>query len=246
MPGTLTQAQLLVEVRAGLGNRVDTQITDFRATNALNMAQQRISRFWTFPELRQDWQANGIITGTPAIDKWLVLPQNTKVIHSFLLQDSGNSRKLIEKPWRMFDYNIPFPEFIAPDWPSYYTRFDINVAMLYPIPLNPFAYFLRATMLPTPFTNPLLPGYAGTQVSDFVDKDDILVALGCAYFMRTLGRHDIAQGWEAEAMARLQEAKATAEDYPDMDYSADDMGGGGPFPSFGEYWLSPFIMAVEG
>lgn len=244
MPGTLTQAQLLVEVRAALGNRVETALTDFRVTNALNLAQQRVSRFYSFPELRQDWQATGIITGFPMVDKWLVLPQNTKVIHSFLLQDSGNSRKLIEKPWRMFDYNVPLPEFIAPDWPSYYTRFDLNVAMLFPIPLSPFAYFLRATMLPTPFANPTAQGYTGTQTSDFIDKDDILIAFASAYFMRQYGRHDIAQGWEAEAIVRLNEAKATAEDSPDMDYTADDMGGGGM--DKGEYWLSPFIMAVEG
>lgn len=236
----------MAEVAAGLGNRVDTQITATRTVNALNLAQQRISRYWTFPELRQDWQATGIITGTPAIDKWLVLPQGVKVVHSFLLQDGGNSRKLIEKPWRMFDYNVPFPEFIAPEWPSYYTRFDINVAMLFPIPLNPFNYFIRATMLPTPFANPLSPSFTGTQLSDFVDKDDIIIGLSIAYFLRTLGRPDLAQSWEAEALIRLQEAKSTAEDYPDMDFSADDMGGTTSLSVAGEYWASPFIMAVEG
>lgn len=246
MSGTLTQAQLLVESRAALGNRVDLSLSDSRLTNALNLAQQRVSRFYSWPELRQDWQATGIITGSPAVDKWLVLPQGIKVIHSFLLQDSGNSRKLIEKPWRMFDYNVPFPEFIAPDWPNYYTRFDINVAMLFPIPLNPFAYFIRATMLPTPFANPTAPGYNGSQISDYTDKDDILVALTAAYFMRQFGRHDIAQGWEAESLIRLKEAVANVEDSPDMDFSPDDMGGGALVPSTGEYWLSPFITAVSG
>ena len=246
MTGTLTQAQLLVEVKAALGNRVDLALTDFRLTNALNLSQQRVSRFFSFPELRNDWQATGIITGTPAIDKWLVLPQNVKVIHSFILQDSGNSRKLIEKPWRMFDYNVPLPEFIAPDWPNYYTRFDLNVAMLFPIPLNAFSYFIRATMLPTPFPNPTLQGYTGAMVSDYVDKDDILISLSAAYFLRQFGRHDVAQGWETEAMIRLKESIATSEDTPDMDFSPDDMGGGALVPSTGEYWLSPFITAVSG
>lgn len=247
MPGTLTQAELLTEVRAALGNRVDVNLTDFRLTNALNLAQQRVSRFFSFPELRSDWQAKGVITGSPLVDKWLVLPQGIKVIHTFILQDSGNSRKLIEKPWRQFDYNVPFPEFIAPAWPEYYTRFDLNVAMLFPIPLSAYAYFIRATMLPTAFPNPTLASYDGKQVSDYVDKDDILIALASAYFMRQFGRHDIGQAWEAEAMIRLREAKDTADDTPDMDFSPDDMGSQGALvPVTGEYWLSPFITAVNG
>lgn len=245
MSGSLTEAQLIVEVEAALGNRVDQQITPSRIVNALNLAQQRISRFYSFPELRQDWQATGIITGSPAIDKWLVLPQGIKVVHSFLLQDQANSRKLIEKPWRMFDYNVPLPEFLAPDWPSYYTRFDLQVAMLFPIPLSPFAYFLRATMLPTPFVGTTSPTF-GTQVSDFTDKDDVLISLASAYFLRTIGRHDIAQAWEAEALLRLKEAVATAEDHPDMDPSDDGLSEYGPSTIPAEYWASPFVMAVEG
>jgi hypothetical protein len=244
MSGALTEAQLITEVTAALGNRVDLQITNQRIVNTLNLAQQRMSRFYSFPELRQDWQATGIVTGFPAVDKWLVLPVGVKVVHSFILQDGANSRKLIEKPWRMFDYNVPLPEFIAPEWPSFYTRFDLLAAMLYPIPLSAYAYFLRATMLPTPFASPLLVGYTGSQVSDFTDKDDIIIALASAYLLRTLGRHDIAVSWESEALLRLQEAKATAEDSPDMDFSPDDFTGTTQMAA-GEYWAAPFIMAVE-
>ena len=240
MPGMMTQAQLMAEVRACLGNRVTNQLTDLRIVNALNLGQQRISRFWAFPELRADWVVTGIVTGNPVVDKWLALPPNVRVIHSLVLQDNANSRKLTEKPWRMFDYNVPLPEFIAPDWPSFYTRFDLNVLMLFPVPLSAFMYFMRSTMLPTPFTSNNASN--STQLSDFVDKDDIIVDLACSRLWRSLGRPDLDKEYEANALIRLQEAKANAEDYPDMDYSPDDMQVSG---NAGEYWASPFITAVE-
>ena len=243
MPGTLTQAQIYAEVVAGLGNRVDTQLTPVRITNAMNLAQQRISRYYSFPELRADWIATGVITGNPVIDKWLVLPPNIRVIHSFILQDEANSRKLIEKPWRQFDYNVPLPEFVPQDWPSYYTRFDLGVAMLFPIPLSAFMYFLRATMLPTPFTQ--AQPQTSTQLSDFVDKDDIIIDLATSRLWKTLSRPDLALSLEKDALIRLGEAKASAEDYPDMDYSPDDMTGGVVISST-MYWASPFVMAVDG
>lgn len=238
----MTQAQLMAEVRAALGNRQDSQITDARVVNNINLAQQRISRFYPFPELRADWFATGVVTANPIIDKWLVLPPSVRVIHSFVLQDEANSRKLSEKPWRRFDYNVPLPEFIAPDWPSYYTRFDLNVLMLFPVPLKAFQFFMRATMLPTPFTNvnPTL----SSQLSDFVDKDDIIIDLATSRFWKSLGRPSLAKFMEEDALVRLVEARASAEEHPDMDYSPDDMGTGGAIPN-GEYWASPFVMAVE-
>ena len=233
----------MVEVRAALGNRVDSQITDSRVVNALNLAQQRVSRYYSWPELRADWSCQGILTNTPSVDKWLQIPSTVKTIHSLILQDQGNSRKLVEKPWRTFDYRIPLPEFVAPDWPKWYTRFDLSVLLLFPIPLSAFTYFMRTTLFPTAFT--LVNPTTSAQLSDFTDKDDILISLAAAYFLRTFSRHDVALEWETEALRRLKEAQAQVEDEPDMDFTADDMASG-MFASVGDYWASPFIMAVEG
>lgn len=244
MSGTLTQAQLMSEVRAALGNRQDAQITDTRVVNALNLAQQRISRFYSWPELRADWTAKGVLTGTASIDKWLQIPSAVKTIHSLVLQDQGNSRKLIEKPWRTFDYKIPLPEYIAPDWPKWYTRFDLSVLLLFPVPLSSYTYFMRTTLFPTAFT--LVSPTTSGQLSDFTDKDDILIAFAAAYFLRTIGRPDNATAWESEALLRLREARAQVDDEPDMDFSDSGLPSG-PFPTAGgEYWASPFIFAVEG
>jgi hypothetical protein len=240
--GDLSLQQFLVEVRAGLGNRVDTNLTDQRIIAALNMGQQRMSRFYSFKELRQTLTTQGIITGNYAVDKWLALPPGTKVIHSLVLQDEGNSRKLIEKPWRQFDANVPLPEYIAPQWPRYYTRFGNDAAMLFPIPLSAYVYFVRATILPTPFTYGSGPtGATYAQTSDFVEKDDIIVSLGIAYFMRLHGRPDLAKDDEAYGMERLLEAKNGDLDMPDMDISKDDMTGVDTGITEGPYWQQPFV-----
>lgn len=238
MPGTLNFAQLDVEVRAGLGNRVDTALTDARVANALNLGQQRISRLYSFPELNFSWTVTPApFVGNPAVDKFLSLPANVKVVHSVLLQDQANSRKLIEKPWRQFDSNIPMVEYIAPEWPTYYTRFGVNIVELFPAPQTAYNYFARFTMLPTPFD-----GVNQSQVSDLTDKDDIIIDLAVAYFMRTHGRPDLADERETQAKIRLDEMKSQVEERPDMDVSADSMGYGPG--AAGQYWAMPFVNSV--
>lgn len=231
MPGTLTRAQLGVEVRAGLGNRVDPNLNESRIDAALNLAQQRIGRFYNWQDTNKVWSTQQVMTNNPATDKWLALPPRVKVIHSLVLQDGGNSRKLKEKPWRMFDANVPLPEYGAPDWPQFYTRFGFDVIMLFPTPLSPFIYQSRSTMLATPFVFTNL-----TQVSDFIDKDDIIISLAVAYFHRSMGRPDLAAAHEGEALQRLTEAMNSAEDRPDMDISQDDFYDN----SGGAYWMQPF------
>jgi len=239
LPGTLTFAQLNVEVRAGVGNRVDAALTDARVANALNLGQQRISRLYNFTETNSVWVLTPApFVGAPATDKWLSLPTGVKVIHSLILQDSANSRKLIEKPWRQFDRNIPLVEYIAPEWPRFYTRFGVNIIELFPAPQSAYNYFGRFTMLPSPFD-----GVTQAQVSDFIDKDDIIIDLAVAYFMRTHGRPDLADEREAQAKIRLDEMKSTVEDRPDMDVSADNMGFGPG--AAGQYWANAFVSSTE-
>jgi hypothetical protein len=236
--GALTLSQLLVEVQAGLGNRVDLSLTQFRLINSLNIAQQRLGRFYDYQEMNKILATPTGITGDPAIDKYLPMPPGLKSIHSLILQDNANSQKLIEKPWRMYDKNVPLPEYIAPGWPAYYTRFGVSVVMLFPIPLNNFNYFMRATMLATPFTSANL-----NVVSDFVDKDDILIDWAIEYLLRLGARPDLADGYDKMALSRAGEAKATDEARPDMDASLSDMTGDAVT---GAYWQNAFIKAAPG
>lgn len=233
----LSLGTLNAEVRAGLGNRVEATLTDLRIASALNIAQQRLGRFYDYQELNQDMVATALFTGNPAIDKFLILPTGTRSIHSLVLQDGANSRKLKEKPWRMFDKAVPLVEYIAPGWPKYYTRFGVGYVMLFPAPLQAFSYWLRATILPPSFdyTNP-------SMVSSFIDKDDILIFWALEYLFRLYGRPDISDEYDKMALSRAREAKANDEDRPDMDASMDDLTSGVP----GAYWQQPFQMTTPG
>lgn len=225
-------SDLITEVQNGLGNRVDVKLTQARLIAGLNIAQQRLSRFYDYQELNKDLLATGPYTGVPAADKFLPLPAGIRSIHSLILQDLANSRKLKEKPWRMFDNSIPLVEYLAPGWPMYYTRFGVSYVMVYPAPQQAFSYFMRATILATAFTSSNL-----NATSDFVDKDDILIYWTLEYFFRNLGRPDLADEYDKMALGRANEAKATDENRPDMDASVDDM----RTNASGPYWASPFV-----
>jgi hypothetical protein len=233
--GALTLQQMIAEVRAGLGNRVEAALTDTRVTNALNLAQSRLGRFYNFQEMNQDLVTTYTITGTEAIDKFLPLPSGIKVIHSLIVQDGANSQKLVEKPWRMFDKRVPLPEYIAASWPYYYTRFGVAYVMLFPVPLQNFQFFMRATMLATPFDSTVQ-----TATSMFVDKDDILIDWALEYLFRLYARPDLADSYDKMALERAVESKKNEESRPDMDASEDSMASGG---LMGPYWQNAFIRS---
>lgn len=235
--GSLTLAELITEVTNGLGNRVDVNLTQSRLVGALNIAQQRLGRFYNYQEMNHILATPTALTGDPAIDKFLPLPTRIKSIHSIVLQDGANSMKLIEKPWRMFDENVPRVEYVAAGWPAYYTRFGVSVIMLFPLPLINFDYFMRATLLAAPFVT---ANTAAT--SDFVDKDDILIDWALEYMFRLNGRPDLADGYDKMALDRAREAKSTDEDRPDMNASLDNMGGN----ISGPYWQNAFIRQAPG
>src|SRR6266576_3158291 len=109
--GALTLAEFQAETLAGLGNRTEnTAVTPARIVTVLNLAQSRISRSYDFAEMAQVSFGQMNFTGDPAVDKYLVPPPGVKTLHSFVLLDNssglssmGQSRKVIEKPWRWFD-----------------------------------------------------------------------------------------------------------------------------------------------
>lgn len=233
----LPLSSLITEVRGGLGNRVDPTLTDTRVISALNIAQQRLGRFYDYQELNQDLSAVALFTGVPAIDKFLSLPTGTRSIHSLVLQDGANSRKLTEKPWRAFDRQIPLVEYYAPSWPTTYTRFGVQYVMLFPAPQAAYTYWLRATILAQAFLSTNT-----SAISQFVDKDDILIFWALEYLWRVYGRHDRADEFDKMAIARAKEAKGNDEDRPDLDVSTAPISTSSP----GAYWQDPFQMGTPG
>lgn len=249
--GVLAQEDLRDEVRSALGNRSPSDIPDVRITRVLNLAQSRITRAYDFSELSEIGFAQMNFTRNAAVDKYLIPPPRTKTIHSFVVLDTssqpvpgtppptgaigslGQSRKVVEKPWRWFDQKYPAPEWLPPGWPSIYKRFG-NIITMVPAPFLQFTAMLSFTQYPTPFD----PA-SEDQVSDFENKDDVLINYALAYFFKTLGRADRAAYFEALAKEQLDEAIERDDTRPDIEISRD-------VPSIasaevGPYWASPWV-----
>lgn len=239
--GALTLTEFEVEVLAGLGDRTENSISASRIVNGLNLAQSRIARGYDFSELAMTSFAQMNFTGSPAIDKFMVPPIDTKTIHSFVLLDTsaglssmGQSQKVTERPWRLFDRKYPAPEWLPPGWPQEYCRWGRIIAMA-PAPFLQFTAQLRYTRYPTPFAlgRP-------DQTSDFENKDDCLISYACAYFLKLLGRADRASYYEAVAKEHLDEAIAKDDTRPDIEV-ARDIEGGSADSTQGAYWMQPFV-----
>jgi hypothetical protein len=240
--GDLSLNDFQVEISAGLGNRREISIG--RIVTAINLAQGRIARSYDFSELASVQFAQMNFTGDPALDKYLVPPPRIKTLHSFVVLDTsagpsslGQSKKVVEKPWRWFDRRFPAPEFIPAGWPSIYARWG-NIIVMVPSPFLQFTAQLRLTKYPLKFTSSAL-----TQVSDFENKDDILICYALGYFFKTLGRNDRAVYFEGLAKEQLDEAIERDDTRPDMEISRDttDMG----MTTSGPYWANPFVESVR-
>ena len=241
--GVLTLQDFETEVLAGLGNRTD--ITTQRVVNALNLAQSRIGRSYDFSEMATVSFAQMSFTSNPALDKYLVPPERTKTIHSFVVLDTsagqsslGQSNKVIEKPWRWFDSRYPAPEWFPPGWPMIYKRWG-NILVMVPAPLLQFTAQLSYTTFPTAFALG-----ATTQVSDFRDKDDLIIAYTLSYFWKLLSRPDRAAYMEEQAQKLLDEAVERDDKRPDMEVSRDIPALAGR--ALGPYWADPWVSGNPG
>jgi hypothetical protein len=240
--GDLTLADFRAELLAGLGNRTEnTTITPQRIVIGVNLAQQRIARSYDFSEMAQVAFGAMNFTGNAAVDKFLVPPARLKTVHSFVLLDTtaipsslGQSKKVVERPWRQFDRKYPAPEWLPPGWPGEYARWG-NIIVMAPPPQAQFTAQLRYTGYPTPFVYG-----ADTQVSEFDNKDDVLINYALAYFFKSLGRADRAAYLEGLAKEQLDEAIEKDDTRPDIEVS----GGHNDGDASGAYWQQPFVKSA--
>lgn len=243
--GILTLADFEDEILAGLGNRTEQQsVTTARIARALNLAQERINRAHDFWEMQTVAFAQMNFTGDTRVDKFLVPPTRMKTIASFVLLDTsagvssmGQSRKVIGKPWRWFDYHYPAPEWLPPGYPSVYAQWG-NFLVMAPAPYQQMTAQLRYTASPLEF-DAAVP----TQASQYEDKDDILLNYALAYFFKSLGRNDRATYFEGLAKEQLDEAIERSELAPDIDVSRD-IEDTGLAASQGAYWADPWVKSA--
>lgn len=235
--GFLTATQLVGEVQAALLNRTD--LSNDRCAVALNFAQAAISRVHDFKELFSFFNTKTQFTTNAFNDKFVALAPLVKHIHTMVLIDNTNSRKLVEKPWRQFDKTWPMPEALGRSRPQVYSRWGQN-CIVYPVPDAVYPVFCRISTYPRPFNLELAP----TGVSDYEWKDDILIKIASAYLWKSFGRSDKADDLYAEVGlvangvkgGMLGDAIKQDTDRPDLEINIDV-----DTDNLGRYWANPFV-----
>lgn len=231
--GTLTLDQLKAEVRASLGNRKDL---DTRLTRFLNLAQQRLARLHDFDEM-QKISLSEFPYENKASDKYMSMP-GIREVYSFKLIDGQASRKLRQVEPRMWNTVVPAPQEYTRYKPSHYTLWA-NTIVLYPLAsMAGLQCELWWTKWPTDLSDstPLA-------VSDYNQKDEILIELALVYAYNSLAKLDDAQQHWQRAVPLIAEALHTDMEKPDLDIR--------PGPSLndaiqlpGEYWNDPFTKSI--
>jgi len=234
--GDLTRDQLVTEICDIVGKSVSglgtsgTLLSTRVGTYYLNWSQRRIARYYSFHEL-------DVITTTPvtaADTKTYTFSTlgltRPKDIHSIILVDSANSRRLKRWSYKKFDKRIPDPTTYSTGRPSIYIRYG-NQIELFRIPDAVYSMTIRYPQFPTPFTT-------GSQTSDFENKDELLITAGVMETYLALEEYTDAAVWYQRTLGMLKDA--VMSDSNDVDWEPD----GEPFNSdqnvdIGQPWISP-------
>ncbi len=175
----MNRDQYVTEICDVVGKRttassVSGATLESRVQTYLNWSQKRIARFYSFHELNKlittaatvaDVKRYPLVTGTNNLG--LVRPKD---ISSIRLVDGAYSRKLTRWSTRKFDTKFPYPEQYSTARPTIYHRDGYYVEM-FKTPNDAYTLHIRYPQWAVDFTS-------GTQVSDFLDKDQVLVAAG--------------------------------------------------------------------
>ena len=223
------------ELKQIVGVRSD--LTTARVLIALNQAQDKISQAQDFKEMQTYVTSATNYTGVPINDKFLPFSSSWKNVHSIVLQDGTDSRKLREIPWRKFDRIYPAPESVAPYIPLEYSNWNQQLIFM-PVPNAVYPLQVRVTQYPTVFVQ--TPAGLNT-TSQFNGKDDVIIAFAAAYLWRGFGRYDKAMEFENTGGAQLKLAMKADSNRPDLDTA--DIGRDSGLS--GSYWANPFITSVN-
>lgn len=239
--GTLITSDLIEEVRDHLAGRTD--VADARIVRALNLGQEYLARTKDYEELRVIETGALVITATPADDKIIqfstLTNSNPHEIYAFrVITQDGRSRKLVYRTTRTFDRLIPEPEFYARGLPSVYTvwsdRFELwrvpDVAESFEIRLTKFATALSTT--------------EPNAVSDFREKDDLLIFLGVSWLYGQLGEYSRMASFFTMYRTRSKEAELKDARRPDLDIISDH-GRAVPDVVVGRPWTDPFVRYMR-
>ena len=235
--GTLDTTSLISEVQGHLADRGD--LTAAKAIIALNLMQQRLARLHDFEELRKIESGTFVITATPKTDKFLAFSAltntNPREIYSFrVVTTDGRSRKLTQRSYRYYDDKVPEPEFYSRGTPSDYIIWAESFEF-WRVPDIAHDYEIRLSTFPT-----ALLESPGTAVSDFREKDDMIIALTVSHIYNKLGEYERGARFWIIFKEMWKEARREDKTMPDLllspGFDSSSILGGRP-------WADPFVRS---
>lgn len=239
MAGTMTRIQFVTEIcdivgKSTAGIAVSGASLQSRVLNYLEYAQRRVARAYNFQELL-DWKTDAatvadlkrypLETGTSNLG--LTRPKD---ILSIVLVDGENSRRLEPKGYRWFERKFPRPENYTTGRSSIYVKYGSYVE-LFRIPDDAYTLSIRYSKWPTPFST-------DSSVSDYDNKDELLVAAGVLETYLALEEYTDAATWMQKFLGLLRDS-VIDEGEPDLEPQSEPGGTSSMAPIIGEPWASP-------
>ena len=235
----LTRAQMVVEIcdvvgKSAAAASVSGALLADRAVNYLNWGQRRIARHYDFYELN----ALSLIATTVTSIKTYPLSDGTnnlglariKDIGSIRLIDGASSLKLDRWQYRKFDHHFPYPENYSTARPYIYTRWANNLEF-FRIPNAVYTLHIRYSLWPQELTS-------DAQVSDYTNKDELLVTAGVLEAYLALQEYADVKVWWEKFIGLLKDG-VEAEGDVDWEPEAEPHNMNAGYHS-GEPWLDPY------
>lgn len=218
------------EILGHFRNRGD--ITSARLNRIINLIQKRITRRYDWFEIHNVAYVTTSFTGDITIDKLVDTPPSLKVVKSLRLIDGTDSRKLIAKPYQIWDSFLPNPGQYRIDRPSFYTRWGL-VFELWPVPNAVYTIECRHTKW-------LDDMVLDTDTAGLLEKDDLIIAGACNYVANAIGRmEDAVRHWRVysnllQAAIDVERTEPDLVQIPELNRTSR-LGSG----TSNQYWLDP-------
>lgn len=208
----MTQNEMVTEVSNIIGRQKsslsidDTTTYEARIKQWLYWSHLTMARLYAFSELDQDPIDKVLTTNTYAYTFANIGIDNARLrqVMSVVILDGTDSEKITQKLFRRFESDHPNPAAFDGQQPYFYTLYGRRLE-LYPKPDSTYTMRIRCNYLPQNFAS-------GTSVSDFLNKDDIIIAGAVTHAYASLQENADAKEWAKVFAARLQNAVG-----PEMD-----------------------------
>lgn len=198
-----TLSTLKTQLRAAMGGRTDKNA--YLAT-WLNLAQERIARYYDFPELRAQITTFATVDGTKTYDLTSDIATNCKTILAVKKQ-TGTADRTVHVRYDWFDMWVPYPEGDSEGEPMWWWMADRTTIGFYPIPDDAYTLTIR-------YTNWSSDLVAETDTTTFLHMDDVIVAAAMVEFYNSIQEYRDSREWEATFDKRIKEAGSDANFQP--------------------------------